>query len=128
MTGAPTDPTSLQRLTVLDWLGVLLVTTSGLFGLAFPLVVAPVFRRMSEQLAARPAGLAGILLGGWLPVILGLVPLGLLAVALAVRQTVGRRRLLLVLAFIFTVIEAVLLLLGMYGLMFTVIDAAGSGG
>ena len=128
MTGAPTDPTSLQRLTVLDWLGVLLVTTSGLFGLAFPLVVAPVFRRMSDQLAARPVGLAGILLGGWLPVILGLVPLGLLAVALAVRQTVGRRRLLLVLAFIFTVIEAVLLLLGMYGLMFTVIDAAGSGG
>ena len=128
MTGAPSDSTSLSQLTVFDWVGVLLVASSGLFGVAFPLLVAPLFRRMMEQLAARPAGLGGMLLGGWVPALLGLFPLGLVVVALAVRQSIGRRRLLLVLAFALTIVEAVVLLVGMYGLMFTAIDAAGSGG
>jgi hypothetical protein len=121
------DSTSLQRLTVLDWLGVLLVGASGLLGIAFPLLVLPLFRRVTEQLAARPTGLAGAMLGGWLPTILGALPLGLLVVALAVRQGLGRRRLLLVLAFALTVIEAVVLLAGTYGLLFTAMDAAGTG-
>ena len=128
MTGAGSDPNSLSRFTLFDWIGVLLVSASGLFGLAFPLVVAPVFRRMGEQIGATPTGLGAVLLGGWVPVLLGVLPLGLLVVALAVRQGVGRRRLLLVLAFALTVVEAVVLLIGMYGLMFTVIDAAGRGG
>jgi len=127
VTAAGSDPNSLSRFTVFDWIGVLLVSASGLFGLAFPLIVAPVFRRMVEEIRATPSGLGAVLLGGWVPVFLGLVPLALLAVALAVRQSVGRRRLLLVFAFTLTVVEAVVLLIGMYGLMFTVIDAAGRG-
>jgi hypothetical protein len=124
---AAPDSTSLTRLTVLDWVGILLVTASGAFGLAFPLLVAPVFRRMTEQLHATPSALGGVLLGGWLPLLLGALPLGLVGLAVGMPQTLGRRRVLLVLAFALTVLEAAVLLAGMYGLMFTVIDAAGSG-
>ena len=121
------DSTSLARLTVLDWIGVLLVTASGAFGVAFPLLVAPVFRRMTDELHATPTSLGGFLLGGWLPVVLGVLPLGLVAVAVGVPQSLGHRRVVLVLAFALTVVEAVVLLVGMYGLMFAVIDAAGRG-
>ena len=47
---------------------------------------------------------------------------------LACVRDCGRRRLLLGLAFLLTVVEALVLLIGMYGLYFTVIDAAGRGG
>jgi hypothetical protein len=128
VTGPATDPTSLARMTVFDWVGVLLVASSGLFGLAFPLFVAPVFRKMTEQMGASPIGLGAVLLGGWLPVLVGAFPLALVVLALGVRQGLGRRRLLLGLAFLLTVVEALVLLIGMYGLYFTVIDSAGRGG
>jgi hypothetical protein len=128
VTGPATDPTSLARMTVFDWVGVLLVASSGLFGLAFPLFVAPVFRKMTEQMGASPIGLGAVLLGGWLPVLVGALPLALVVLALGVRQGLGRRRLLLGLAFLLTVVEALVLLIGMYGLYFTVIDSAGRGG
>ena len=72
--------------------------------------------------------LGAVLLGGWLPVLVGALPLALVVLALGVRQGVGRRRMLLALAFVLTVVEALVLLIGMYGLMFTVVDAAGRGG
>jgi hypothetical protein len=127
VTGPATDPTSLARMTVFDWVGVLLVASSGLFGLAFPLFVAPVFRKMTEQMGASPIGLGAVLLGGWLPVLVGALPLALVVLALGVRQGLGRRRVLLGLAFVLTVVEALVLLIGMYGLYFNVIDAAGRG-
>lgn len=126
MTGAGSDSTSLSQLTVLDWVGVLLVTASGLFGAAFPLLVAPTFQRMTTQIGAAPGSLGGLLLGGWAPMLLGGVPLAVIVIALGLRQSLARRRVLLVLAFALTVMEAAVLLIGMYGLMFTVIDAAGS--
>jgi hypothetical protein len=101
---------------------VLVVTGSGLLSLAIPLAVGPMFRRLSDSLgpAAPPPGL---LLQGWIPVALGLSPLVLVGVALAVPQPLGRRRLFLVLAFALTVLAGAVFLFAIYGTLFSMAGA-----
>jgi len=115
--------TSLASLTWLDWMGVLVVSTSGLFALGVPLFVAPVFRRLGESLGAQAPSLPAALLQGWTPVLVGALPLALLAYGLVVRQSVARRRVALLLAFVLTVVECVVFLLALYATLFV---AAGS--
>ncbi|HZJ54053.1 MAG TPA: hypothetical protein VFD38_07935 [Myxococcaceae bacterium] len=101
-----------------------LVAVSGLLSLALPLVVAPMFRRLSESLgAAAPGGLGGAL-QGWFPLVLGLAPLALVAYALAVRQPLTRRRLVLVLAFVLTVLAGGMSLVAVYATLFSMAGAA----
>jgi hypothetical protein len=97
------------------------VAGSGVVSLVVPLVVAPMFRRLSESVGAPPG--AG-LLQGWIPLGLGLSPLDLVAWALGVRQALWRRRLLLVLAFALTVLAGAVSLFALYGTLFTMAGAA----
>ena len=116
---AANDGKALDRLSVLDWIGVMLVGFSGLGGLLFPLFVAPMFRRLSEALGApAPSGVAA-LLQGWTPALLGLLPVMLVVYALAVPQTLGRRRLALLVAFALTIVESVVFLVGTYSALFS---------
>ena len=117
------DDTSLTRLSVLDWIGVLVVGGSGLLSLLVPLLVVPIFRRLSESLGATAPSLASSVLQGWTPVALGLFPLVLVAYALGVRQPLIRRRLLLVLAFAVTVLASAVLLIALYGTLFNMAGA-----
>ena len=131
LTGAPLttagpDDTSLGRLSVLDWIGAALVAISGLVSLALPLAVAPMFRRLSESLGAAPPAGLGSVLQGWIPFTIGLAPLALVVYALAVRQPIHRRRLLLVLAFILTVLAGAMFLVALYGTLFKMAGAVGS--
>ena len=122
---APPPPdTSLARLSVLDWIGVLVVGVSGMFGLAVPLVVAPMFRRLSESLGATDASLASTVLQGWVPLALGLLPLVVLAAALLVPLPLMPRRVLLLLAFALTVVAGGVLLLALYGTLFAFAGSA----
>jgi hypothetical protein len=100
------------------------VTVSGLVSLALPLAVAPMFRRLSESLGAGASGGFGRVLQGWLPLALGLAPLAVVVYALAVRQPVARRRLLLVLAFVLTVLAGGMFLVALYGTLFSMAGAA----
>jgi hypothetical protein len=109
---------------VLDWIGVVLVAVSGLVTLVMPLFVAPMFRRLSEALGSAAPSTAGTLLQGWIPVAVGLVPLALVLYALAVPQPVMRRRLILVVAFALTVLASALLLVALYGTLFSMAGAA----
>ncbi|HVP60489.1 MAG TPA: hypothetical protein VMT11_08015 [Myxococcaceae bacterium] len=117
------DDTSLTRLSVLDWIGVLVVGGSGLLSLLVPLLVVPIFRRLSESLGATAPSLASSVLQGWTPVALGLFPVALVAYALGVRQPLIRRRLLLVLAFAVTVLASAVLLIALYGTLFNMAGA-----
>jgi hypothetical protein len=117
--------TSLSRLSLLDWIGVLVVATSGLFGMAVPLVIAPMFRQLGESLGVPASSLPTAVLQGWVPVLLGLLPLALLLYGLVVRQGVGRRRLFLVLAFLLTIVESVVFLFALYGTLFAAAAAPG---
>jgi hypothetical protein len=121
-TSAGPDDTSLGRLSLLDWIGVVLVTSSGLLSGVVPLVLAPMFRRLSESLGAPPGASVG-LLQGWIPVTLGVAPLVLVVWALGVRQSIGRRRLLLVVAFALTVLAGAVSLLALYGALFSMAAA-----
>jgi len=109
---------------VLDWTGVVLVAVSGLVTGVLPLFVAPMFRRLSESLGAAAPSTAGTLLQGWTPVAVGLVPAVLVVYALAVRQPVMRRRMVLVLAFALTVVASALLLVALYGTLFSMAGGA----
>ncbi len=124
MPPAPPDAASLSRLSVLDWIGVLVVGGSGLLSLTVPLVVAPMYRRLSESLGATAPSFAGSVLQGWWPAALGLFPLALVGYALAVPQPLNRRRLLLVLAFALTVLASGVLLVAFYGTLFHLAGAA----
>jgi hypothetical protein len=103
------------------------VAVSGLVSLALPLAIAPMFRRLSESLGAGASGGFGRLLQGWPPLALGLAPLALVVYALAVRQPVGRRRLMLVLAFMLTVLAGGMFLVALYATLFSMAGAAGTG-
>jgi hypothetical protein len=116
--------TSLSRLSVLDWIGVLLVGGSGVLGLIIPALIAPMFRRLSESLGATGPSLAAWILQGWVPVSLAVLPLAVLALALAIPQPLMRRRMLLVLAFALTVVAAGALLVALYGTIFAMAGAA----
>jgi len=97
---------------------------SGLFALVIPVLIAPVFRRLSEALGANgPPSFAGAVLQGWVPPTLGALPLVVLIYALAVPQSLGRRRLLLTLAFALTVVASGLLLFALYGTLFSAAGA-----
>ena len=102
----------------------MLVAASGLVTLVLPLVVAPMFRRLSESLGAAAPSTAGSLLQGWMPVVVGLVPLALVVYALVIPQRLMRRRLILVLAFALTVLASALLLFALYGTLFSMAGAA----
>lgn len=122
---APPPPdTSLARLSVLDWIGVLVVGVSGLLGLAVPLVVGPMFRRLSESLGATDVSLASTVLQGWVPLALGLLPLVVLAAALLVPLPLMPRRVLLLLAFALTVVASAVLLVALYGTLFALAGSA----
>jgi len=97
------------------------VASSGLLSLIVPLVVAPMFRRLSESVGAPPPG--AWLLQGWVPLALGLSPLALVAWALGVRQPLVRRRLILVLAFALTVLAGAISLFALYGALFSMAGA-----
>ena len=101
---------------------MVVVAGSGLVSLVVPLVVAPMFRRLSASVGAPPDVWAG-LLQGWVPLALGLSPLALVAWALGVRQTLGRRRLFLVLAFALTVLAGAISLFALYGTLFSMAGA-----
>lgn len=116
--------TSLSRLSVLDWIGVLIVGGSALFALVVPLFIAPIFRRLSESLGATGPSFAASVLQGWVPVLLGFLPLGVVVVALAVPQPLMRRRVLLLIAFALTVLASALLLFALYGTLFSVAGGA----
>jgi hypothetical protein len=116
--------TSLSRLSLLDWIGVLVVGGSGVLGLIIPALIAPMFRRLSESLGATGPSLAAWVLQGWVPVSLAVLPLAVLALALAIPQPLMRRRMLLVLAFALTVVAAGALLVALYGTIFAMAGAA----
>jgi hypothetical protein len=118
--GAPAakESSSLGQLTVLDWIGAFLVGVSGLFGLAFPLFIGPVFRRLADSMGvAQPTGFFA-LVQGWAPAFFGLLPLTMVAYAVFVPQSLGRRRLVLLAAFALTVLESVVLLVSVYASLF----------
>lgn len=116
--------TSLSRLSLLDWIGVLVVAGSGAFALIVPAFIAPRFTRLSESLGATDPSLASWVLHGWVPVSLAVLPLALLACALVVPQSVMRRRMLLLLAFALTIVAAGALLFALYGTLFSIAGAA----
>lgn len=119
---ASPDDTSLGRLSVLDWIGVVMVASSGLLSLIVPFTLGPMFRQLSESLGAPP-GSSGGLLQGWIPMALGIAPLVLVVWALGVRQSLGRRRLLLVVAFALTVLAGAVSLVAVYGALFSMAAA-----
>ncbi|HUM11604.1 MAG TPA: hypothetical protein VLT82_11685 [Myxococcaceae bacterium] len=103
---------------------MLVVGGSGLLSLIVPLLVVPMFRRLSESLGATGPSFAGSVLQGWMPVALGLFPLALLVYALAVPQPLMRRRMVLVLAFALTVLASAVILIALYGTLFNLAGAA----
>jgi hypothetical protein len=81
------------------------------------------FGRLSESLGSPPPSPGRGLLQGWVPVALGVGPLVLVGYALAVRQSIIRRRVLLVLAFALTVLAGVVFLFALYTTLFSIAGA-----
>jgi hypothetical protein len=76
------------------------------------------FGRLSESLGTPPPSPGRWLLRGWIPVAVGVGPLLLVGYALAVRQSIVRRRVMLVLAFALTVLAGAVFLVALYATLF----------
>lgn len=113
----PRDP--IAELTVLDWVGVVLVGLGCLFCALFPFLVAPAFARMFAELkSAELPDITQLGLTVWFPLMLGLNPASIVFYALSGRLTLGRRRLFLVLAFLLSMAASGVLLYAMYAPIF----------
>jgi hypothetical protein len=103
-----------NALTALDWIGAFIVAGGVMFCVSFPWSIGAPFRAMFGQLGAPPSGLPGLVLSSWFAPVLGLVPAAMLSLGLLPRQPIGRRRALIVAAFVVAVLCAVLCLAGVY--------------
>ena len=119
-----TDPreahaTALSQLTALDWIGVTLVVFPCLFCMQFPFVLAPIFAGLLADMGGPVPPLTTLVLQPWLAPTLAVVPLLVLAAGLLMRLSIGRRRLLIVVAFVVGASIAGLCLAGLYAPIFS---------
>lgn len=101
----------------------MLVAGSALASVAVPLVVGPMFQRLSDSLGAEAPPAGRWLLQGWIPLVIGVGPLLLVAYAVGVRQSIVRRRVVLVLAFALTVLAGAVFLFALYATLFSMAGA-----
>ena len=110
----------MKELTALDWIAVVLVGVGALFCIGFPFLIAPAFAAMFADFGTREAlpQLTRLGLTIWFPLMLGLNPASIAFYALSGHHTLGRRRLLIVVAFVLSLLASGLCLAAMYAPVF----------
>lgn len=111
-----------SELTVLDWIGVIMTAGTVVALIVLPRVAAPWFEIMYRDLGGEMPALTRFVLSAWGGPVLSIIPAALLFVGLVLQKDapIAQRRLLLVLAFVATVIGSALYLFGLYLPIFTI--------
>lgn len=114
----PENP--LSELTALDWIAVVGVGCGALFCFLFPFLIAPTFTKMFLDFgnAAELPNITQLGMTTWFPLMLGLNPASVVFHALSGKHTLGRRRLLIVAAFVLALIACGICLVAMYAPIF----------
>lgn len=117
MSDLPSPETNLSpnALTALDWIALVLAVglTAGLE--LFPFLVAPRYAAMFDAFGAGPLpALTQLSLSRWFPIVLALAPLAGIGAALVERQTIGRRRALIVVSFFASLVALGICVVGLY--------------
>lgn len=112
--GAGRTSDDISALSALDWIAVLIVAGGVVFCVSFPGTIGAPFRSMFQELGSTPTGLTGLVLSSWFVPVVVLVPVALLTFGMLPRQPLGRRRALIVAAFVAVALCAVMCLVSMY--------------
>jgi hypothetical protein len=115
----------LAELTILDWIGLVVVVPAVVFLLAAPLVVTPGFAEMFASFGSDSSlpAITRLVMSWWLPPVLAVVPVALVLAAITGRRSLGTRRLLGVVAFLCGAAGAALYLVGMYAPVYAIAGA-----
>ncbi len=108
----PENP--LQHLTALDWIAVAGVGAGALFCFQFPFLIAPRFAKMFADFGGPLPDLTQLGMTIWFPLLLGLNPASVAIHALSGKHSLGKRRLLIVAAFLMALVASGLCLAAMY--------------
>ena len=111
---------SPEPLTAGDWIGVILVGLCVLFCFQFPLVMGPAYARMFTDFGSALPPLTELGLTTWFPLMLGLNPASIAFYAVAGPHPMGRRRLLIVVAFGMGLVAVGVLIAAMYQPIFSI--------
>lgn len=110
----------LEELTALDWIAVVGVCAAALFCFQFPFLTAPHFAKMFADFGGELPDLTQLAMTTWFPLMLGLNPASIVFHALSGKHTLGRRRLLIVVAFVVGLIACGVCLVAMYAPVFAI--------
>ena len=95
-----TDDRSLAAVTALDWIAVVLTGAVALNLLAFPLWISPSYGGMFQDFGSELPGLTRVVLQAWFPLVGLLLVAGVQAAGLLGSMRLGKRRFLIVGAFV----------------------------
>jgi len=106
------------ELTELDWFSVALTTLGAMLCCLFALYIGPRFQKLYEDFGSELPALTRLALMPWVPLLLGLIPALMVALALVVKTSLGVRRGLIVGAMFLSLSASGLCLYGIYGPIF----------
>jgi hypothetical protein len=111
------------ELTALDWIGAVVASLGGLFCFQFPFLVGRSFKQMFAELGGPLPTITQLGLTVWFPIVLGMIPMSVLALALFRKAPLGARRALIVGAFILSLVSSGLCLYAVYAPIFEIAGA-----
>jgi hypothetical protein len=111
------------ELTELDWLSAAIASLGAMFCCLVALYIGPRFQKMFADFGSELPALTRLALMPWFPLLLGLIPVLMIALALVGKTSLGVRRGLIVGALFLSLSASGLCLYGIYGPIFVVARA-----
>lgn len=103
-----------RQLTIVDWIGVLVVALGVAFLMVFPFAVADRFAAVFRELGGPLPAVSRLVLTPWFSPAVALVPVGLLVAAFTRRPSLGVWRALVAGAFATVLVSTTVCMVGLY--------------
>jgi hypothetical protein len=120
---SPREKKVEEELTTSDWLAVVFTSLGILFCFEVALSIGPRFKESFEGFGGELPALAQLVFMPWFPLLLGLIPAFMVALALVGKTSLGFRRGLIVGAGVFSLSASALCLHGIYSPIFAIAGA-----
>jgi hypothetical protein len=115
---SPRETKVEEELTLLDWLGAAIASLGTMFCCLFALFIGPRFKKLLEDFGGEFPPITLLVLMPWFPLLLGLIPALMVALALVGNTSWGVRRGLIVGASFLSLLASGLCLYGIYSPIF----------
>ncbi|HVG60466.1 MAG TPA: hypothetical protein VNA24_18050 [Hyalangium sp.] len=120
---APRNTKIEGELTGIDWFRVVIASLGVMFCCRFALSTGPRFQKLLADFGGKPPALTQLVIMPWFPLLLGLIPALMVALALAGKPSLGVRRGLIVGALVLSLSASGLCVYGIFSPIFVLAEA-----